>query len=122
MGIRGSDRPASGTRRRARRSWRGPGGAWWIPGAGRSATTSARPFSTATSSPWAIRRCPGATGSTPAGRDKELPMSSAGHGDIRRLIDIMARLRDPDHGCPWELEQDFASIAPYTVEEAYEEI
>ncbi len=47
-------------------------------------------------------------------------MSSAGHGDIRRLIDIMARLRDPDHGCPWDLEQDFASIAPYTVEEAYE--
>src|SRR5690625_1006866 len=47
-------------------------------------------------------------------------MSSAGHGDIRRLIDIMARLRDPDRGCPWDLEQDFASIAPYTVEEAYE--
>ena len=47
-------------------------------------------------------------------------MSSAGHGDIRRLIDIMARLRDPDHGCPWDLEQDFSSIAPYTVEEAYE--
>lgn len=47
-------------------------------------------------------------------------MSNAGHGDIRRLIDIMARLRDPDHGCPWDLEQDFSSIAPYTVEEAYE--
>ena len=47
-------------------------------------------------------------------------MSSAGHGDIRRLIDIMARLRDPDHGCPWDLQQDFSSIAPYTVEEAYE--
>src|SRR5690554_1187802 len=40
--------------------------------------------------------------------------------DIQRLIDIMARLRDPDDGCPWDLEQDFASIAPYTVEEAYE--
>src|SRR5690606_29618155 len=40
--------------------------------------------------------------------------------DIQRLIDIMARLRDPDGGCPWDLEQDFASIAPYTVEEAYE--
>ncbi|MGJ4729088.1 nucleoside triphosphate pyrophosphohydrolase [Luteimonas sp. SDU101] len=40
--------------------------------------------------------------------------------DIRDLIAIMARLRDPDGGCPWDLEQDFASIAPYTVEEAYE--
>lgn len=47
-------------------------------------------------------------------------MSSAGQGDIRRLIDIMARLRDPENGCPWDLEQDFSSIAPYTVEEAYE--
>lgn len=47
-------------------------------------------------------------------------MSSAGQGDIRRLIDIMARLRDPQEGCPWDLEQDFSSIAPYTVEEAYE--
>jgi MazG family protein len=36
------------------------------------------------------------------------------------LIAIMARLRDPLHGCPWDLEQDFASIAPYTLEEAYE--
>lgn len=42
------------------------------------------------------------------------------NGDIQRLIGIMARLRDPDGGCPWDLEQDFASIAPYTVEEAYE--
>ncbi len=32
----------------------------------------------------------------------------------------MVRLRDPEHGCPWDLEQTFASIAPYTVEEAYE--
>ena len=47
-------------------------------------------------------------------------MSSADRGDIRTLIDIMARLRDPDGGCPWDLEQDFASIAPYTVEAAYE--
>jgi tetrapyrrole methylase family protein/MazG family protein/ATP diphosphatase len=37
-----------------------------------------------------------------------------------RLVKIMARLRDPDGGCPWDLEQDFASIAPYTLEEAYE--
>ena len=40
--------------------------------------------------------------------------------DIGRLIEIMARLRDPDTGCPWDAEQTFATIAPYTVEEAYE--
>ena len=36
------------------------------------------------------------------------------------LLNLMARLRDPENGCPWDLEQDFASIAPYTIEEAYE--
>ena len=40
--------------------------------------------------------------------------------DIQRLLDIMARLRDPERGCPWDLEQDFSTIAPYTIEEAYE--
>ncbi|HEX8167038.1 MAG TPA: nucleoside triphosphate pyrophosphohydrolase [Beijerinckiaceae bacterium] len=40
--------------------------------------------------------------------------------DIARLIEIMARLRTPGSGCPWDLEQDFATIAPYTIEEAYE--
>jgi ATP diphosphatase len=40
--------------------------------------------------------------------------------DITSLIDIMARLRDRDTGCPWDIEQNFASIAPYTIEEAYE--
>ena len=40
--------------------------------------------------------------------------------EIERLIEIMARLRDPDGGCPWDVEQDFASIAPHTIEEAYE--
>lgn len=39
---------------------------------------------------------------------------------IERLLNIMARLRDPQHGCPWDLEQDFRSVAPYTIEEAYE--
>jgi ATP diphosphatase len=39
---------------------------------------------------------------------------------LRRLQAIMARLRDPEDGCPWDVEQDFASIAPYTIEEAYE--
>jgi ATP diphosphatase len=39
---------------------------------------------------------------------------------IERLLWVMARLRDPDGGCPWDLEQDFSTIAPYTIEEAYE--
>lgn len=39
---------------------------------------------------------------------------------MHRLRAIMARLRDPVHGCPWDVEQTFASIAPYTIEEAYE--
>ena len=46
-------------------------------------------------------------------------MSTAQH-DIQRLLDIMARLRDPEQGCPWDVQQTFASIAPYTIEEAYE--
>ena len=40
--------------------------------------------------------------------------------DIDRLIEIMAALRDPERGCPWDVEQSFASIIPYTIEEAYE--
>jgi len=40
--------------------------------------------------------------------------------DISRLIEIMAALRTPSTGCPWDLEQDFSTIAPYTIEEAYE--
>jgi ATP diphosphatase len=40
--------------------------------------------------------------------------------DIGRLLDIMAALRTPKTGCPWDLEQNFATIAPYTIEEAYE--
>ena len=40
--------------------------------------------------------------------------------DIGRLIEIMAALRAPKTGCPWDLEQNFATIAPYTIEEAYE--
>lgn len=40
--------------------------------------------------------------------------------DIARLIEIMARLRDPQGGCPWDREQTFATVAPYTIEEAYE--
>ena len=40
--------------------------------------------------------------------------------DIGKLLDIMATLRNPDGGCPWDLAQDFSTIAPYTIEEAYE--
>ncbi len=49
--------------------------------------------------------------------DREDTATSAG---IDRLLDVMARLRNPDGGCPWDLEQSFATIAPYTIEEAYE--
>ncbi|HYQ71396.1 MAG TPA: MazG nucleotide pyrophosphohydrolase domain-containing protein, partial [Gammaproteobacteria bacterium] len=44
----------------------------------------------------------------------------AGNSNLERLLGIMQGLRDPDGGCPWDLEQDFRSIAPYTIEEAYE--
>lgn len=55
-------------------------------------------------------------------------MSSANHSeaeltpsrDIERLLEIMAALRTPETGCPWDLAQDFDTIAPYTIEEAYE--
>ncbi len=40
--------------------------------------------------------------------------------EMQKLLEIMAQLRNPEGGCPWDLEQDFASIAPYTIEEAYE--
>ncbi len=41
-------------------------------------------------------------------------------GDIARLIEVMAALRDKDTGCPWDKVQTFETIAPYTIEEAYE--
>lgn len=40
--------------------------------------------------------------------------------DIKKLLEVMRQLRDPESGCPWDLEQDFSTIAPYTIEEAYE--
>ena len=40
--------------------------------------------------------------------------------NIEKLLEIMAALRHPENGCPWDIEQDFSSIAPYTIEEAYE--
>ena len=48
------------------------------------------------------------------------PMNSDEHRPIDRLLAVMARLRDPERGCEWDLAQDFSTIAPYTIEEAYE--
>ena len=48
------------------------------------------------------------------------PLIHDPNGGMPRLLEIMRRLRDPESGCPWDIEQDFASIAPYTIEEAYE--
>jgi ATP diphosphatase len=53
--------------------------------------------------------------SSPAARLAALPPDG-----LSRLVAIMAALRDPDGGCPWDLEQDFATIVPYTIEEAFE--
>lgn len=56
-----------------------------------------------------------------APRDKKV--NAPAPNDARpldRLLNVMARLRDPHTGCPWDLEQNFATIAPYTIEEAYE--
>jgi ATP diphosphatase len=52
-----------------------------------------------------------------ASLSQELPVPSR---DIRDLLAIMASLRTPGTGCPWDLEQSFETIAPYTIEEAYE--
>jgi ATP diphosphatase len=48
------------------------------------------------------------------------PAPATPEAALTRLLNIMARLRDPTTGCPWDIEQDFASIAPYTIEEAHE--
>lgn len=47
-------------------------------------------------------------------------MNASGIADISPLITIMEKLRNPDTGCPWDIEQTFKTIAPYTIEEAYE--
>jgi nucleoside triphosphate diphosphatase len=49
-----------------------------------------------------------------------MPQDPSPEIELRRLLDIMAALRDPAHGCPWDREQSFATIAPYTIEEAHE--
>jgi len=47
-------------------------------------------------------------------------MTKADPAALAELLELMARLRDPERGCPWDVEQTFATIAPYTIEEAYE--
>ncbi len=51
---------------------------------------------------------------------QENPLIHDPDAGIERLLEIMRRLRNPETGCPWDIEQDFASVAPYTIEEAYE--
>ncbi len=48
------------------------------------------------------------------------PLIHDPNGGLPRLLEIMRRLRDPDTGCPWDIAQNFDSIAPYTIEESYE--
>ncbi len=59
-------------------------------------------------------------GTTKFKQDDSIQATMTDPTDINRLLAIMARLRDPQGGCPWDLKQTFATIAPYTVEEAYE--
>lgn len=56
------------------------------------------------------------------GNDKEIgeQACASNAAATQAVLDVMARLRDPDGGCPWDVEQTFATIAPYTIEEAYE--
>jgi ATP diphosphatase len=63
-------------------------------------------------------------GAVPSGPDAIAELNAKAESDqpltIADLIMLMAVLRDREHGCPWDVEQDFATIAPYTIEEAYE--
>jgi len=63
-------------------------------------------------------------GIMPQDRSIPAPTAHAAHAAsaaaMLRLIEVMARLRDPETGCPWDIEQSFETIAPYTIEEAYE--
>jgi ATP diphosphatase len=56
----------------------------------------------------------------PSALKTELAGQADASGALHRLVEIMARLRDPNSGCEWDCAQDFSSIAPYTIEEAYE--
>lgn len=66
------------------------------------------------------RRSEGPRPREPRSASDRLVRDSGGPDPLRRLIEIMRRLRDPADGCPWDQKQSFASIGPYAVEEAYE--
>jgi MazG family protein len=53
-------------------------------------------------------------------REKSAEALARNAAGTQAVLDVMARLRDREHGCPWDVEQTFATIAPYTIEEAYE--
>jgi ATP diphosphatase len=53
-------------------------------------------------------------------RTGEFTVNEAALTELERLLQLMARLRDPERGCPWDREQTYATIAPHTIEEAYE--
>jgi ATP diphosphatase len=59
-------------------------------------------------------------GLSAGGSVEGIGVADKAQSELRRLLDIMAALRDPEAGCPWDRTQDFDSIAPYTIEEAYE--
>nr|WP_135210132.1 nucleoside triphosphate pyrophosphohydrolase [Vitreimonas flagellata] len=52
--------------------------------------------------------------------EKDATKAARNAASTQAMLDVMARLRDPQRGCPWDIEQNFATIAPYTIEEAYE--
>src|ERR1700704_5604177 len=83
---------------------------------------SSRKSGPMTSAMRAIRCCRSRIGTNVAICGSNEPQRTEQHmtRPIDRLLAIMARLRDPARGCPWDREQDFATIAPYTIEEAYE--
>ena len=58
--------------------------------------------------------------SKPLPRDQSDRLIEDDAAGVERLLELMRRLREPEHGCPWDLEQTFETIAPYTIEEAYE--
>src|SRR3984893_13586735 len=83
---------------------------------------SSRKSAPMTSAMRAIRRCRSRIGTSAAicGSSEPHRTERRMTRPIDRLLAIMAQLRDPAQGCPWDREQDFATIAPYTIEEAYE--
>src|SRR5690349_2174567 len=73
--------------------------------------------------PWracAMSEAERATAGQPSTQGKEVGSKTTAELATSALLELMARLRDPVNGCPWDREQTFATIAPFTIEEAYE--